>query len=369
VPQHLLPPSLHPHRIEQLVPPRTRTPDVLLAFREVGAHICRREPWGQGDYSKMLTSLLIRNFRGFKDLRLEPLKRVNVIVGQNNTGKTGLLEGLALLLWEPPAACGNLPNLFRTTGGNWNENFWKWAFHNKDSKRPVEIRGGFENLPEFGVWLGTGTASPMGAARPMSDLGGARCFTLGQRETALLRPSVFSTHPTDPKQDAIDYNRVILRRKKKEVEKLLKEVEPRLEAVETLQTGNEPLLYADVGLSEMLPVTQMGQGFNRLLDIYSELVAAEAKVLLIDEIENGLHHTALSTIWQGLFHAANEVGVQIFATTHSLECIRAAHEAMSQQPSYELAVVQLFRLPEGVQGRVLDRKHIEAAIAGEIDLR
>jgi AAA15 family ATPase/GTPase len=113
----------------------------------------------------------------------------------------------------------------------------------------------------------------------------------------------------------------------------------------------------------------MGQGFNRLLDIYSEIIAAEAKVLLIDEIENGLHHATLSTVWRGLLLAAREVEVQIFATTHSLECIRAAHEAMSEQPNYDLTVIQLFRLPQGIEGRVLDREHIEAAMAGEIDLR
>lgn len=318
----------------------------------------------------MLKSLHIKNYRGFKALDLEGLKRTNIIVGQNNTGKTALLEALALLLWDPPQNCGGLPNLFRTTGGNWDENFWKWLFHNKTLTTPVEIRAKFEDLPEFGIWVGTGSATPQGAIHPTNvTIGTGKLFTLGGRENALLKPSVFSTRPTDPRQDAIDYNRVVLRRQKKRVEKLLKTIEPKLETIETLQTGDTPLLYADVGLSEMLPVTQMGQGFNRLLDIYSELVAADAKVLLIDEIENGLHHSALATIWEGLFLAGAEVGVQTFATTHSLECIRAAHEAMSRQPQYDLAVIQLFRVPEGIQGRVLDRKHIEAAMAGEIDLR
>jgi AAA15 family ATPase/GTPase len=99
------------------------------------------------------------------------------------------------------------------------------------------------------------------------------------------------------------------------------------------------------------------------------MVAAQAKALLIDEIENGLHHSVLTTIWEGLFNASAEIGVQIFATTHSLECIRAAHSVMATRSSYDLAVIQLFRLSEGVQSRVLDRKHIEAAMAGEIDLR
>src|SRR6266850_3404296 len=106
----------------------------------------------------MLTNLQIKNFRGFKALDLASLKRVNLIVGQSNTGKTGLLEALALLLWEPPAQCGNLPNLFRSAGGDYNENFWKWIFYNKDLKKPVEISAKFTGLPDFGVCLATTSA-------------------------------------------------------------------------------------------------------------------------------------------------------------------------------------------------------------------
>src|SRR6266566_4846956 len=129
----------------------------------------------------MLTSLQIKNFRGFRSLELASFKRVNLIVGQNNTGKTGILEALALLLWEPPSQCGNLPNLFRTVGGDRNENFWKWIFHNKDLRGPVEMMARFDGLPEFGLWLGGGTGHPQGAARPAGNLGIARLFTLGQR--------------------------------------------------------------------------------------------------------------------------------------------------------------------------------------------
>jgi AAA15 family ATPase/GTPase len=310
----------------------------------------------------MLTSVHLKNFRGFKDTTVGPLKRVNLIVGQNNTGKTGLLEALALLLTDPPQNAQNLPQLFRSAVGDSNENFWKWICYNKDAKNSVEIIANFDNLPQFGVWLGVGTDSPHGASRFTNNyLGNLRLHTLGQRETALLKPSVFSTHPTNPKQDAIDYNRVVLRRKKKQVEDLLKKVEPRLQAIETLQTGNEPLLYADVGLSEMIPITQMGQGFNRLLDIYSELVAAEAKVLLIDEIENGLHHGVLSTIWRGLFHAAEEVGVQIFATTHSWECVLAADEAAKEEPQYDLNLIRLDRTDDNIKSTIIDKDALNTA--------
>src|SRR5881396_1605896 len=99
----------------------------------------------------MLTKIYLKNFRGFKDTTIGPLKRVNLIVGQNNAGKTGLLEALALLLSDPPQSAGNLPQLFRSMSGDTIENFWKWICYNKNTKNGVEIKANFDGSPEFGV--------------------------------------------------------------------------------------------------------------------------------------------------------------------------------------------------------------------------
>ena len=42
----------------------------------------------------MYSSFRVQNFRGFKDLRLDDLARVNLIAGKNNTGKSALLEAI-----------------------------------------------------------------------------------------------------------------------------------------------------------------------------------------------------------------------------------------------------------------------------------
>jgi hypothetical protein len=49
--------------------------------------------------------------------------------------------------------------------------------------------------------------------------------------------------------------------------------------------------------------------------------------------------------------------------------LRAAHNSFIDRQTYDFSVIQLFRVQSGVQGRVLDREHIEAAISGNIDLR
>lgn len=318
----------------------------------------------------MLKSLHIKNFRCFRDLKIEPLKRINLITGQNNTGKTGILETLILVLDDQSQGYRvNLPNLFRTSGGDTNENYWKWLFQNKSAGKNITVEASLGDMKHFAILL-RGPQAPVdfdpSQFSSAGHVGNVPYFlTIGMAHAG-LKPAVFSTHPSNPAQDAIDYNRVILKRRKKQVEKLLREIEPRLEAVEALQTGrpgtaSTPLIYADLGLSEMIPVTQLGQGFNRLLDIYSEIVATDAKVLLIDEVENGLHHSVMPVIWKGIFSAAKEFDIQIFATTHSWECILAADEAARGGEDYDLALIRLDRVKDDVKATVIDEKSLSTA--------
>jgi AAA15 family ATPase/GTPase len=323
----------------------------------------------------MLKSLHIKNFRCFRDLKIEPLKRINLVIGQNNTGKTCILEALVLLLGEDDPNRRNqnprhrLPNMFRTVGGDWDENFWKWLFYKKDQSRAVEIKGSFDNSEDFEFALNPKGWKPEelpAQLQPAASFGSSPGFVISNRNSAGLKPAIFSTIPSDPAEDAVEYQRVILKRRKKQVEELLREIEPRLQAVEALRIGDRnqspsPLIYADLGLSEMIPVTQLGQGFNRLLDIYSEIVVEDAKVLLIDEMENGLHHSVLPVIWKGLFLAAKEFDVQIFATTHSWECVLAADEAARAGQNYDLALVRLDRVKEDIKATVIDEKSLSTA--------
>ncbi|MDP1588527.1 MAG: AAA family ATPase, partial [Prosthecobacter sp.] len=127
----------------------------------------------------------------------------------------------------------------------------------------------------------------------------------------------------------------------------LKRVEPRLQRLRPFEIEGRRVLYADVGLPERIPLPFLGEGFNRLVQIYGAIIGEEADVLLVDEIENGLHWSALPQIWTGIREAVTKEEVQIFATTHSLECIAAAAEAFKGEPKNDLAVHRLERMENG----------------------
>src|SRR5262245_48370014 len=95
----------------------------------------------------MITTLQIRNFRGLKDVTLGELRRVNLLVGGNDTGKTSVLEALVLLLGdgnavhEFPIAFRNNQSGGETAGNNTDdrENFWSWLFYDREPANPIGI--------------------------------------------------------------------------------------------------------------------------------------------------------------------------------------------------------------------------------------
>src|SRR5215467_3965749 len=98
----------------------------------------------------MLTGIQIKNFRSFSDLEIGPFKRINLIAGLNNTGKTALLEAIFLVLGvkdrrrhsqEGRNQPENLPNLFRVFSpqADANRDFWLWLFHDKNQEKDIQI--------------------------------------------------------------------------------------------------------------------------------------------------------------------------------------------------------------------------------------
>jgi hypothetical protein len=123
--------------------------------------------------------------------------------------------------------------------------------------------------------------------------------------------------------------------KENEVLKILKLIEPRLERIISIATAGSSMLHGDIGIGYLLPLYLMGDGMLHLTNYVLQIANAQNGILLIDEIENGLHYSAMTNVWKAIASVAREYDVQIFATTHSWECIRYAHEAFSSSKNYD----------------------------------
>src|SRR5262245_17729846 len=93
----------------------------------------------------MFTSFTLKNFRCFRELQIEPLERVNLIAGKNNTGKTALLEGISLHLGPNNPALSLGLNAWRgieQTNVD-AEELWGWLFFGRHIDETIELLGSY----------------------------------------------------------------------------------------------------------------------------------------------------------------------------------------------------------------------------------
>ena len=88
------------------------------------------------------------------------------------------------------------------------------------------------------------------------------------------------------------------------------------------------MIWGDIGLSELVPLPAMGEGMTQIARLVLAIASMPDGVVLVDEVENGIHHSALPDVWRAIDETAKQFHTQIFATTHSFECIEAAHQAL-----------------------------------------
>jgi AAA15 family ATPase/GTPase len=343
----------------------------------------------------MITNLRIRNFRGLKDVSLRDLRQVNLIVGGNDTGKTSVLEALILLLGDG-SFIQSLPATFRNNqsgGQNFQnnnddkENYWPWLFYDRNPDNPIGIKAQTDDQRNLEVKT---ELQPMHGQSSMPQIPTLSRYennerlsdlvsfdrhevrTMGNLPPKDIRVSRLSVRPSHPVEDAEKYNQIALESSgEKRFEEIMREVEPRLNRLRYAKLPNtsSPLVFVDLGLSRLVPATQMGQAFNRLLHIYAELLTSKTNVLLIDEIENGIFSESLPLIWKGLYAVCAAQKVQIFATTHSRECVMAAHEAAEKRGKDELSVQRLQIVKGNIEAVRLGKQHLEMAAEMGLEVR
>ena len=341
----------------------------------------------------MYTSFHIENFRCFENLTIEPLARVNLICGENNTGKTALLE--ALWLHSGP----NAPDLglrllgFRGVSAPDPRRLLHDMFSNFDAERTITLKAKgswgvraldiyirasdaetfsvqpVEELPSFLAGLQEPGLSAVSnseivleytdekdeeyvstgrweISRPPTLKGlpplpvAAQGLAMNQARIPLMPSSILQSARlrNSPEEDIGRFGDLELEGMADDIVECLRSVDPRIQRLTTIAAPPVPMIYAHVGLSRPVPMSFLGDGVGRLLSMALAFHGAKNGVILIDEIENGLHHSALKGVWENLNRLSQRFNVQVFATTHSYECMVAARDAFAAVEQEDLHI-------------------------------
>ncbi len=134
-----------------------------------------------------------------------------------------------------------------------------------------------------------------------------------------------TTEPPAPSILGQLWDAIVLTPEEDSVTQTLRIIDPNIERIAFL--GVERLARSIViklkGDDRRFPIGSVGDGLKRILALALHLIPAKNGFLLVDEIDTGLHHTVMTDMWMVVIETARRLNIQVFATTHSLDCVRA----------------------------------------------
>ena len=148
----------------------------------------------------------------------------------------------------------------------------------------------------------------------------------------------------------------------------LRVIDPLIDRVEVVVEGPISVPWVRMKTGSFIPLPLLGDGVFRTAAIALTMIDASPGVVLVDEIDTGIHYSALKSFWEMLTLVAKEYDVQLFATTHSRECVIAAHDALSGPD--DLRLFRLERTEErDVEVFTFNSEQLDGALQLNLDVR
>ena len=361
----------------------------------------------------MLKSLEIRGYRGFSSYRMSDLARVNLVVGKNNCGKTSILEAIEVLVTGgdplvisrldrrrqevgsqfrpriPVSATMDLSHVFHGHSFDVGSSF---HLRSSDGARSVTVEvlaieeadeefhlqnseQEEDSAPAFAFVLKIdSSALKEPITLPMLE-DGAVVFN---RHRAALRDR-FSGLPTrfltvdsfDPAKMGESWNTALANSLEGEIVDDMKILVPSLNSIHFL-TGSpfgRGILLDFANGARRMPISTFGDGLRRLLALRLSFVGTANGFLLADEIDTGLHWTVMEEMWRFVVEVARKNNVQVFATTHSYDCIRGLASLIRSRADLADEVCIQKVVPSLDRAVCLKGEQVKVAIEQDIEVR
>lgn len=303
-----------------------------------------------------IPNISISNFKCFKEFKVDSFKRFNLIFGKNSVGKSNLLE--ALYLYSNMFRSDAILAIFRQRGIILNNNL-ELIFHNFDYTKPINIKTTKKELNIYpiksladysldGIYYEIENYNRKIIKLPMltninrkldnSFIPINNNFLFDNKKilSSIIDAALFnfaflnnySSSETIVKNETIGaFNRLQNLKQDKIIIDCLQPIIPNLKL---MRISSDRICEADIGLDRYLPLNALGSGVYKIFDYIINALFLSNGVLLIDEIDNGFHYSSLRNLWISLFEVAYRSNVQIFATTHSYECIKAFNDVYNE---------------------------------------
>ncbi|MEA3452218.1 MAG: AAA family ATPase [Bacteroidota bacterium] len=330
--------------------------------------------------SEQFKKITIHNFRRFKQITLSNIGQFNLIVGDNNVGKTSLLEAL-LFTTKKDRYIENLAFAYISRKDSEristnNETKYKIStdfvirdFVRKDAQSKKLI---FELEEERNSWnyiiRNAKRDEIEDILEQITNIDTDEYISFisdnSKVEIAELPLIIRKINPENSIKSHLipfgkGFGKDLALIYYENIEKIKSERNNFIESMKTfipnIERINVNTVKGEIDIEEKdfeisAPLHQYGEGANKLFRILVQITLQKGKRLLIDEIDAGIHYSHFPTFWKTIIKVAHKNEVQIFATTHNLECVNYFAEILKEEKyiSYqkESRIITLRELPD-----------------------
>ncbi len=364
----------------------------------------------------MFKRLEIKKFRCFNHLMMENIAPITLIGGRNNSGKSAILEAIFL------AVGYRNPNIFfalaigRNGNGNLSttvQKIWNPLFYNfnetdsfnlilerdsgvvsdlmvikvpddkiglnvnsnaissilKKGYRPSRINSYFYSLKYTFTMNGEkneGTFSLQDGKISYISADKASSNNYPMVKVILYK----ATYTADNATIAEWVSQFILEQKKDLLVNILKDFDEKISDITTVIEDGIPYVYVILNNGQNMPITYMGDGINKLLQLLLCIFTSPQGVVLIDELENGFHYSLYSKILETLYKAAFQVDCQLFITTHNIDILSTSAEVMKNLGKLDKLCYQRMDFSDGKRNAyAFSGEDLENALNAEMEVR
>ena len=365
----------------------------------------------------MIEKVEIHNFRGFRKIEVPDLKKINLLVGTNASGKSAFLESLFL------SSSSTAPNIsfqlkaIRKMGNmivapsdpQGYKGLWEDMFHdfNTDKRIWIKIGGkpnadtrtlavefvtpvidelpfGKQSSPTAGTaptpampqiefkWKRTGY--PEVIARPKITNTGVQVGMQVEAKEVIFFPAIWFT-PTGSENPEENAKRFAELDKSGDIDKIKAVMSKEFPIIRDLTLSYQagiPMVFAQIdgqARTRKMPMGLVSDGMNRALGIFLGIGYFKNGLVLIDQLEDGLHHKILPAMWESLYSLATDFNVQLFISSHSNECINAMMPVVEQHAD-DMCLLRAVRTEHS--GCIIDSlsgEYLKTALEQEIEVR
>lgn len=364
----------------------------------------------------MITKLHLENFRAFQSFTLKDLNHITLIGGRNNSGKSAILESILLnfgisnpqIFYVLAALRNGAGPLQPSPDKIWTPLFFGYTRNNQLSIQTIRSNNQhsllcIEKVPDdtafFNINQDTVSNILNHGVAPyrLSDYFFAleSSYTLAEQKISgrynftkdgikyiskspmnvlkgPLTKVLLYNNKMIPSSTSIaeSFSQLNLHGQKEKIIQLLKIFDVSITDVSTVVDNGSPLLYVQFKDRLNMPLSMLGDGLNKAMQILLYILTTPNGIVLIDEIENGFHYSVYPKVLTAFYQAAILHQTQLIMTTHNIDILRTSVDILQERN--QLSLLTYERIDTSQNGRCafsFTGKELAHSLDAELEVR